>query len=71
MSNFCKFTVGQTVTNNELVSEFQCGNMGGMRRSNAKNSLILISDHIIVFTMINGMEIFCTIPAWENLEIKI
>jgi 5-methylcytosine-specific restriction protein A len=45
MSNFCKFTVGQTVTNNEIVSEFQCGNMGGMRRSNAKNSLILISEH--------------------------
>lgn len=45
MSNFCKFEIGQVVTNNEIVSEFQCGNMGGMRKSNAKNSLILISDH--------------------------
>jgi len=45
MSSFCKFEIGQIVTNNEIVSEFQCGNMGGMRKSNAKNSLILISDH--------------------------
>jgi 5-methylcytosine-specific restriction protein A len=45
MSSFCKFKIGQVVTNNEIVSEFQCGNMGGMRKSNAKNSLILISDH--------------------------
>ena len=61
MSNFCKFTVGQTVTNNELVSEFQCGNMGGMRRSNAKNSLILISDH--TKSLYDDKWIFCTIPG--------
>ncbi|MBP1920281.1 hypothetical protein [Youngiibacter multivorans] len=46
MSSFCKFEIGQIVTNNEIVSEFQCGNMGGMRKSNAKNSLVLISDHM-------------------------
>jgi len=45
MSSFCQFEIGQIVTNSEIVSEFQCGNMVGMRRSNAKNSLILISDH--------------------------
>ncbi|MEW4371750.1 HNH endonuclease [Paenibacillus kandeliae] len=45
MSYTCKFKVGQTVMNSDIVTEFQCGNMGGMRRSNATNSLIIISDH--------------------------
>lgn len=43
--NFCKFEIGQTVTHNELIAEFKCGNMGGMRRSKATNSLVIISDH--------------------------
>ena len=29
----------------EIISEFKCGNMGGMRRSKATNSLEIISDH--------------------------
>ncbi|NSL52794.1 HNH endonuclease [Calidifontibacillus erzurumensis] len=45
MSSFCKFKIGQTVTNSEIIAEFKCGNMGGMRRSKATNSLIIISDH--------------------------
>jgi len=45
MSYVPKFAVGQVVTNAEIVGEFQCGNMGGMRRSKRKNSLIIISDH--------------------------
>ena len=45
MSKFCKFEIGQTVTHADIISEFQCGNMGGMRRSKATNSLIIISDH--------------------------
>lgn len=44
MNNFCNFQIGQTVTNAEIIAEFQCGNMGGMRRSKATNSLIIISD---------------------------
>lgn len=39
------FSIGQEVTNEQLYSEFSCANMGGMRRSKATNSLILISDH--------------------------
>jgi len=45
MSSFCKFKIGQKVTNSEIISEFKCGNMGGMRRSKATNSLVIISDH--------------------------
>jgi len=45
MSYVPKFAVGQVVTNAEIVDEFQCGNMGGMRRSKRKNALIIISDH--------------------------
>ncbi len=45
MSSFCKFEIGQTVTHSDIIAEFQCGNMGGMRRSKATNSLIIISDY--------------------------
>ncbi|BFH11514.1 HNH endonuclease [Paenibacillus melissococcoides] len=45
MSYTCKFEVEQTVTHADIIAEFQCGNMGGMRRSKATNSLIIISDH--------------------------
>lgn len=36
---------GEIISNNKLVSIFKCGNMGGMRRSYATNSLVLIMDH--------------------------
>ncbi|MGI6692103.1 MAG: HNH endonuclease [Christensenellales bacterium] len=39
------FKVGQVVSNSDIVSEFKCGNMGGMRRSKRTNTLVLISDH--------------------------
>lgn len=45
MSPISGFSIGQTVTNGDIVSAFKCGNMGGMRRSKATNSLIIISDH--------------------------
>ncbi|MCD8342193.1 MAG: HNH endonuclease [Clostridiales bacterium] len=38
-------TIGQTIKNLELVAIFKCGNMGGMRRSNVTNTLVLISDY--------------------------
>ena len=38
-------TVGQEYTNDEIVKIFRCGNMGGMRKSNTKNALVLISFH--------------------------
>lgn len=39
------FAVGDTVTHPEICTAFQCGNMGGMRRSKRTNTLIIISDH--------------------------
>ncbi len=37
--------VGDIVTNEEMRSAFAVGNMGGMRKSNTHNCLVLISDH--------------------------
>lgn len=39
------FEVGQTVTNSIMRSAYAIGNMGGMRKSNTYNCLVLISDH--------------------------
>lgn len=39
------FVVGSTITHPEICTAFQCGNMGGMRRSKRTNTLIIISDH--------------------------
>ena len=39
------FSVGDVVTNEELYRTFRCGNMGGMRRSKATGTLVIISDH--------------------------
>ena len=40
-----ELTVGQEYSNDEIVKIFKCGNMGGMRKSNTKNALVLISFH--------------------------
>lgn len=45
MSYSAKFTIGQTVQHSEIIAEFKCSNMGGMRRSYATNTLVIISDH--------------------------
>jgi hypothetical protein len=37
--------IGQTIANSQLVEIFQCGNMGGMRRSHATNTLVIVSDY--------------------------
>ena len=37
--------IGQEITNSDIVNIFGCGNMGGMRRSHATNTLVLISDY--------------------------
>jgi len=37
--------INETISNKELSSIFQCGNMGGMRRSKRTGTLVLISDH--------------------------
>lgn len=40
-----RFEVGEVVSNQDIVSEFKCGNMGGMRPSKATNALVIIADH--------------------------
>lgn len=45
MGFFPSFSVGSTVTHQEICLEFKCGNMGGMRRSRSTNTLVIISDH--------------------------
>ena len=37
--------IGQEISNFVLTSIFKCGNMGGMRRSHATNTLVLVSDY--------------------------
>lgn len=37
--------VGETYANHDIVEIFKCGNMGGMRRSLATKTLVLICDH--------------------------
>ncbi|WP_121615361.1 HNH endonuclease [Virgibacillus halodenitrificans] len=37
--------IGQAVTNDEIRNIFKCGNMGGMRKSNTTNTLVIVSDH--------------------------
>ena len=40
--------IGQIVKNADIVEIFKCGNMGGMRRSRTTNTLVIISDYIII-----------------------
>lgn len=40
-----RFSLYQIVNNADLCSEFSCGNIGGMRRSKATNTLVLVTDH--------------------------
>ena len=42
---FSPFSVGDVVTNDVMREAFKIGNMGGMRKSNTHNCLVLISDH--------------------------
>ena len=39
------FNLGETVSNQDITREFRVGNMGGMRKNNSTNVLVLISDH--------------------------
>ncbi len=38
-------SIGQEISNSELVSIFHCGNMGSMRRSRGTNTLVLVADY--------------------------
>ncbi len=44
MDNKLFFEIGDIVSNKELSQKFKVGNMGGMRKSNSLNCLVLISD---------------------------
>ena len=37
--------IGQVVKNSDIVETFKCSNMGGMRRSKATNTLVIVSDY--------------------------
>ena len=37
--------IGEILRNRDLVDKFKCGNMGGMRRSKATNTLVIVSDY--------------------------
>jgi 5-methylcytosine-specific restriction protein A len=45
MSFVPSFSKESIVKNADIVNEFKCGNMGGMRRSKKTNTLVLVSDH--------------------------
>lgn len=40
-----KLKIGQILKNTDIIDKFQCGNMGGMRRSKSTNTLVLVSDY--------------------------
>jgi 5-methylcytosine-specific restriction protein A len=40
------FEIGSTVDNTDITNVFKCAPQGGMRRSHATNSLVLVSNHI-------------------------
>ncbi|CAK7038077.1 HNH endonuclease [Tissierella sp.] len=40
-----KLKIGQVINNDDLREIFKCGNMGGMRKSNTTNTLVIVSDH--------------------------
>ncbi len=46
-------SIGEILKNSDIIDTFKCGNMGGMRRSKTTNTLVLISDILRVFIMIN------------------
>lgn len=37
--------IGQIIKNRDIIEIFKCGNMGGMRRSKATNTLVIVSDY--------------------------
>lgn len=39
-----KLEIGEVITNKKLCDIFKCGNMGGMRKSNTTNTLVIVSD---------------------------
>ena len=46
--------IGQILKNADIVEKFKCGNMGGMSRSKATNTLVIVSDYTKDFTTISG-----------------
>ena len=43
--SYTPFSVGQIVSHDDVRAAYKIGNMGGMRKSNTYNCLVLISDH--------------------------
>ena len=62
--------IGQVLTNNEIVNIFKCGIQGGMRRSNATNTLVIVSDYTKGIYH-DKLVAYFIIQAWEKQEIRI
>lgn len=45
MAFVAPFSIGEIVSNPQIVSTYKVGNMGGMRRSKTTNTLVIICDH--------------------------
>ena len=39
-------STGQIINNSELCEIFKCSTQGGMRRSKATNTLVIVSNHV-------------------------
>jgi len=51
-----RLTIGEIYSNKDIASVFKCSLMGGMRRSKATNSLVLIAKHTIPYMMMCGQK---------------
>lgn len=58
--------IGEKVNLQKIREIFQCGSMGGMLPVNRTNVMVIIADHTLDFTMINGKMVFYTIQALEK-----
>ena len=64
------FAVGTVITNNQLIETFKCGNMGGMRRSRATGTLVIISHHTKMYDD-KWYGTNCIMLVWVNGEINL
>lgn len=55
---------GTILTNTEIVEKFQCGNMGGMRRSKKTGTLVLVSDKTKKLYQDVWKKMYFITPVW-------
>ena len=62
-----KLVIGNIYTNKDIANTFKCSNMGGMRRSKATNSLVLITKLISN----TNTTIFLKIEFFNSIKLLI